>query len=158
MSNLQVSPIGKIKTSEDGMFIELETKFIPALQALKGFSHINVLWWFSGSDNPKARGTLTAEQPYKKAPESMGVFATRSPMRPNPIALTAVEIIHIDYPAGVVQIAYIDADDNTPALDIKPYTPSLDRVKAPSVPDWCGHWPKSLEESASFAWENEFNF
>ena len=68
------------------------------------------------------------------------------------------EIINIDYMSGLIQIAYIDANDKTPILDIKPYTPSLDRVENPQVPDWCSHWPHSLEESASFAWENEFNF
>ena len=75
----------------------------------------------------------------------MGIFATRSPIRPNPIALTAVEKLHIDYEKGVVQIAYIDANDGSPVLDIKPYTPSLDRIEAPEVPAWCAHWPKSLE-------------
>lgn len=88
----------------------------------------------------------------------MGIFATRSPIRPNPIALTAVEIIHVDYQSGIIQIAYIDANDGTPVLDIKPYTPNLDRVETPVVPEWCSHWPKSLEESGTFAWEQEFNF
>ena len=88
----------------------------------------------------------------------MGIFATRSPIRPNPIALTAVEILHIDYEKGVIQIAYIDANDGSPVLDIKPYTPSLDRIEAPEVPVWCAHWPKSLEVSGSFAWEKEFDF
>lgn len=55
-------------------------------------------------------------------------------------------------------IAYIDANDGTPVLDIKPYTPGLDRVEKPGVPDWCCHWPESLEESGEFNWENEFNF
>lgn len=41
---------------------------------------------------------------------------------------------------------------------LKPYTPSFDRVQNPGTPDWCSHWPKSLEASASFEWENEFNF
>ncbi|HBF0027276.1 TPA: SAM-dependent methyltransferase, partial [Clostridioides difficile] len=109
-------------------------------------------------DNTDFRSVLETEQPYKNAPEKMGIFATRSPVRPNPIALSVVEIINIDYMNGMIQIAYIDANDKTPILDIKPYTPSLDRVENPNVPDWCSHWPHSLEESASFAWENEFNF
>lgn len=85
-----------------------------------------------------------------------GVFSTRSPIRPNPIALTAVQVIHIDYEKGIVQIAYIDANDGSPVLDIKPYTPSLDRVENPDVPKWRGHWPKSIEESGSFDWKDEF--
>lgn len=158
MRNLQVTPVGKINIDAEGMFIELEPKYIPALQALDGFSHLNVIWWFSDFDNEEARNILKATQPYKTAPEVMGIFATRSPIRPNPIALTAVQMIHIDHEKGIIQIAYIDANDGTPVLDIKPYTPSLDRVGTPRVPNWCGHWPKSLEESAGFHWENEFNF
>ena len=88
----------------------------------------------------------------------MGLFATRSPVRPNPLALTTVHVLRIDYAKGLIQIDYIDANDGTPVLDIKPYTPSLDRVETPAVPEWCSHWPKSLEESETFAWEDEFNF
>lgn len=158
MQNFNVKPIGRISINEDGMFIKLEEKYIPALQALNGFSHLNVIWWFSGFDNEEARSLLETPQPYKKAPEVMGIFATRSPVRPNPLALTTVQVINIDYKKGIIQIAYIDADDGSPILDIKPYTPSLDRVEVPGVPEWCCHWPKSTEESGSFDWENEFNF
>jgi len=147
MINFQVSPIGKISVNDEGMFIKLEPKYVPALQALDGFSHLNVIWWFSDFDNEETRDILETQQPYKKAPATMGIFATRSPIRPNPIALTAVQVINVDYQSGIIQIAYIDANDNTPVLDIKPYTPSLDRVETPSVPQWCRHWPASLEES-----------
>ena len=158
MQNFQVNPIGKISVNEEGVFIEVEPAYIPALKALDGFSHLNVIWWFSGFDTEEARRTLEVPQPYKAAPDVMGVFATRSPVRPNPIALTAVELIHINYEQGLIQIAYIDANDGTPILDIKPYTPSLDRVETPGVPEWCSHWPKSVEQSGSFDWGNEFNF
>ena len=112
MTTYKVNSIGTICNNEKGAFIQLEAPYILALRALDGFSHINVLWWFSD----------------------------------------------FDYMSGLIQIAYIDANDKTPILDIKPYTPSLDRVENPQVPDWCSHWPHSLEESASFAWESEFNF
>ncbi len=46
----------------------------------------------------------------------------------------------------------------TPVLDIKTYTPSLDRIEAPGVPEWCSHWPKSAEASEHFDWASEFNF
>lgn len=158
MATYEVNSIGTICNNERGTFIELDRKFIPALKALDGFSHINVLWWFSDFDDVQFRSILETEQPYKKAPTEMGIFATRSPIRPNPIALTTVEVICIDYNNGIIQIAYIDANDNTPIIDIKPYTPSLDRVDSPTVPMWCNHWPKSLEQSEFFAWEDEFNF
>ena len=158
MAVFEVHPVGIIRSNEEGTFIEIQKEYFQALTALEGFSHVNVIWWFSGFDNDEARAVLTAEQPYKKAPDVMGVFATRSPIRPNPLALTASEVIGIDYENGIVQIAYTDANDGSPVLDIKPYTPSLDRVEEPGVPDWCGHWPKSIEASADVAWEEEFNF
>ncbi len=158
MNNLAVRPIGKICSNENGTFIEVDKNYIPALQALDGFNHINVLWWFSDYDDEQSRSVLQTEQPYKGAPEIMGIFATRSPVRPNPIALTTTEIIRIDFERGVIQVAFIDANDNTPVLDIKPYTPSFDRVEAPGVPAWCSQWPNSTEESGSFDWEKVFNF
>lgn len=158
MTTYEVNSIGKFCNNEDGTFIILEPEYIPALKALDGFSHLNIIWWFSDFDSDEARSILEVEQPYKKAPEIMGIFATRSPVRPNPLALTAVEVLHIDYQKGIISIAYTDANDNTPVLDIKPYTPSVDRIVNPTVPEWCCHWPKSLEQSADFAWEEEFNF
>ncbi|MNZ62665.1 putative tRNA (adenine(37)-N6)-methyltransferase [compost metagenome] len=88
----------------------------------------------------------------------MGIFATRSPIRPNPIALSVVQMISVDEDKGVIRIPYIDANQGTPVIDLKPYTPSLDRVESPGVPDWCKHWPKSLEKSSDFDWQDEFNF
>jgi tRNA-Thr(GGU) m(6)t(6)A37 methyltransferase TsaA len=131
MQNFQVNPIGNINVNKDGMFIRLKQKYIPALQALDGFSHLSVIWWFSDFDNEETRNVLETPQPYKNAPAVMGIFATRSPVRPNPIALTAVQIIRIDYEKGIIHLAYIDANDGSPVLDIKPYTPSLDTVETP---------------------------
>ncbi len=158
MKQFLVNQIGTIRISEEGMSIEVAEQYIPALKELNGFSHINVLWWFDGNDNNDARSVLEVFAPYKKAPQNMGIFATRSPFRPNPIALTAAQILSINYEAGTICIAYIDANDGTPVIDLKPYTPSLDRVENPLVPEWCSHWPKSLEASSNFHWENEFNF
>lgn len=158
MDNFNVFPIGKVHSNNNGTYIEVDEKYIPALQALDGFSHINVIWWFSDFDKLEHREIMQAEQPYKGSPDTMGIFATRSPIRPNPIALTASEIISIDYEKGMIQIAFIDANDGTPVLDIKPYTPSLDRVESPGVPAWCSDWPKSIEESGVFDWEKVFNF
>ena len=158
MRNLQVNSIGKVKVNEKGMFIELERKYIPALQALDGFSHLNVIWWFSEFDNEEARNVLESPKPYKNSPDVMGIFATRSPVRPNPVALSTVQIINIDYKTGLIQIGYIDANHGSLVIDLKPYTPSLDRVEAPKVPEWCKHWPLSIEQSGKFDWSKEFNF
>lgn len=158
MKQFFISPIGRIRVCEEGMFVEVYKAYIPALKELDGFRHVNVLCWFDKCDNKEARSFLQAPAPYKNAPDAMGIFATRSPARPNPIALSACEVINIDHEKGLIQIGYIDADEDTPVIDLKPYTPSLDRVESPGVPKWCGHWPKSLEKSGEFDWENEFTF
>lgn len=158
MKNILLNSIGKIKVADEGMFIELNKEYIPALKAVEGFSHLDVLWWFDKCDNDEARSILEEKSPYKKGPSVLGIFATRSPFRPNPIALSVAQVIYIDYENGRIQIAYIDANDGTPILDLKPYTPSLDRVENPKVPEWCRHWPVSLEKSGEFDWQDEFNF
>ena len=89
MTTYQVHPIGTIHNDQEEAFITLDPEYLPALQALDGFSHIEVLWWFSDFDTKEARSVLETEQPYKKAPAVLGIFATRSPIRPNPIALHA---------------------------------------------------------------------
>jgi tRNA-Thr(GGU) m(6)t(6)A37 methyltransferase TsaA len=158
MKIFSVKSIGKISVKEGEMFINIEKEYIPALQGLDGFSHLNVIWWFSYFDNVEARNVLEAPKPYKAGPNVMGIFATRSPVRPNPVALSTVQVISIDHEKGIIHIAWIDANDGTPVIDIKPYTPSSDRIEIPGVPEWCKHWPMSLEQSEKFNWENEFNF
>lgn len=158
MSTLIVNPIGEIRHNDSGSVLVIDPAYRPALKALDGFGHINVLWWCDKFDSPEARSTLEVEAPYKKSPEVMGIFATRSPIRPNPIALTAVQIVGMNSEAGEIYLAYIDADDGTPVLDIKPYTPSIDRIEQPIVPQWCSHWPNSAEASGDFDWGAEFNF
>jgi tRNA-Thr(GGU) m(6)t(6)A37 methyltransferase TsaA len=157
IGSISVSPIGRVrKTSPYEGYLEINKPFRGALQELDGFSHINVLWWCHLSDDEEDRKVTTCKRPYKKAPASVGTFATRSARRPNPVALTVVPVIEIDHNKGIINIPYIDAEDNTPIIDIKPYHPATDRVKRVSVPDWCKHWPKWYEDSARFDWEDEF--
>ncbi|MCO7126899.1 SAM-dependent methyltransferase [Sporolactobacillus shoreicorticis] len=158
MNHFIVNQIGIVSIKDSGMFVELDKAYIPALKELDTFSHINVIWWFDGFDDTEMRSVLENPKPYKNLPDTMGIFATRSPLRPNPIALTTTQMLDIDHDNGSIQIAYIDADNNSPVLDIKPYTPSLDRIENPTVPAWCNHWPKSVEDSGTFDWSKEFNF
>ena len=88
----------------------------------------------------------------------MGIFATRSPARVNPVAVSTAGVAYIDAEKGIVGLHYIDAADGTPVVDLKPYVPSLDRVEHPATPEWCRHWPGSCEESGCFDWAAEFNF
>lgn len=158
MENITIYPIGRISEFDGDMRIELDKRYIPALEGLEGFGCVQVLWWFDRCDNAIDRSSLTENKPYKKGPENLGAFATRSPARPNPIALSCASVTYIDRENGIVGLAYIDAMEGSPVIDIKPYTPSLDRVEAPEVPEWCSHWPKCCEKSGDFDWESEFNF
>lgn len=153
-----VKELGILRSGADGFRLELRPAYRTALSGLKGFSHVQILWWFSGCGGPVSRSTLTVKKPYTKGPDLLGVFSTRSPERPNPIALSCAEVAYLDLKRGTIGLAYLDADDGSPVLDIKPYTPSLDRVEHPRSPAWCAHWPKNVETSGSFPWENEFNF
>ena len=85
-------------------------------------------------------------------------LASLPPVRPGgPLALSCAGIIGLDEENGVIRLDYLDADDGSPVLDIKPYTPSLDRVEHPAVPVWCSHWPESVEASGDFDWEREIS-
>lgn len=151
-------PIGKIENKNGDCCVVVEKQFRPALKGLKDFSYAQIFWWFSDCDDALCRSNLKEVKPYNDGPEELGVFATRSPQRPNPLALTTSYITYIDENSGRIGLAYIDAFDGTPVLDIKPYTPSLDKVENPQVPEWCAQWPKNIEESGDFDWESVFNF
>ena len=158
MNEFILRQIGHIENDGEEARVVLDPAYRDALTALEGFSHIQLIWWFDGCDNDACRSNLIEDKPYKNAPERIGVFATRSPMRPNPIALSCAYVTYIDRESGVIGLAYCDANDGTPVLDIKPYTPSADRVEHPSMPDWCAAWPKCSEESGDFDWGSVFNF
>ena len=150
--------IGKISTNQGQFCLRIDREYLGALQGLEGFSHIQVIWWFDGCDTAEERAKTSETKPYVHGPDQIGVFAMRSPSRPNPIALSCAEVTYIDAVNGIVGLAYIDANEGSPLLDIKPYTPSLDRVENPRVPQWCAHWPKNCETSGDFDWGSEFNF
>lgn len=158
MEQFILKAIGKIQVDDEGMRLVLGKEYIPALTNLNDFNYINVFWWFDKCDNVASRTKLIEKKPYQNAPEILGTFATRSPERPNPIGVTCSYVTYVDYTNGIIGLAYIDADNGTPILDIKPYTPSLDRVESPLVPKWCFNWPKSVEASGNFNWSKVFNF
>ena len=98
-----------------------------ALRGLEGFSHLWLLWVFSRSVG--AGWSPTVRPPRLGGNERMGVFATRSPFRPNPIGLSAVKLeeIRLHTPEGPqLIVSGADLMDGTPILDIKPYLPYAD--------------------------------
>jgi tRNA-Thr(GGU) m(6)t(6)A37 methyltransferase TsaA len=156
LQEMTLKPIGRVR-AEKGMFtIEIEEQYRPALAGLDGFGHIDVLWWADRSDTPEQRNITTCRKPYTHGPDTIGIFATRSPQRPNPIAVTTADVISVDQDHGIIRLSYIDAENGTPVIDIKPYHPSGERVRDVVLPPWCSHWPRWYEDSASFDWDREF--
>ena len=154
----ELRPIGTVHSGAHRFEIQLDPGYRSALAGLKGFSHVLTLYWLHLNDSDEARSVLVSDKPYRRGPDTLGVFATRSPFRPNPIAVSPSRILDVDMKSGVITVDYVDAEEGTPVLDLKPYHPSSDRVRDAQVPAWCAHWPQCLEESASFDWGAEFNF
>lgn len=101
--------------------LEILPEFEEGLKDIGGFSHLFVLWVFN-----QAKGfDLTATPPSDNKPH--GVFATRSPQRPNPIGLTVVELLRVD--GTRLHVRGIDMVDGTPVLDVKPYLSSIPEKK-----------------------------
>jgi tRNA (adenine37-N6)-methyltransferase len=103
--------------------LEILPELESGLQDVEGFSHLYVLWAFHLSEGPQ----LIARPPSDDRPH--GVFATRSPRRPNPIGLTVVELLRRDGPR--LHVRGVDMIDGTPILDLKPYLSGLppDKVR-----------------------------
>lgn len=152
----KMNEIGYIEKNFGEEKIRLNKEYKEGLTGLKGFSHIIVIWWANKTQDIDMG--LVLDSPYKNGPDKIGIFATRTQIRPNPICISVMDIKEIDFQNGTISTHYIDAEDKTPILDIKPYTPSSDRVRTISVPDWCSHWPQNTEESGYFDWAAEFNF
>lgn len=120
---------------QSGLVEELEAEIIfeppyrdpEALRGLEGFSHIWLIWVFSQA--VRTAWSPTVRPPRLGGNQRMGVFATRSPFRPNPIGLSCVRLLGIELhtPRGpVLRVAGADLMDGTPILDIKPYVPYAD--------------------------------
>ena len=108
------------KHEADGV-LNILPEFEAGLTDIEGFSHLFVLWEFDRSDGFELFGT----PPFDNRPH--GVFATRSPRRPNPIGLTTVELRRRE---GVeLHVRGVDMLDGTPILDIKPYMSSVPSEK-----------------------------
>lgn len=98
--------------------IRLRPELEPAVQGLEGFSHLSVLFHCD-----RARPARLVITPYLGDVEC-GVFATRSPSRPNPIGLSVVRLIAVS--GTVLEIEDVDLLNGTPILDLKPYVPAFD--------------------------------
>jgi tRNA (adenine37-N6)-methyltransferase len=125
-------PKGMGAVHETEGVLEVLPIFEPGLTDIEGFSHLYVLWVFDRVTDYD----LMASPPSDTRPH--GVFATRSPRRPNPIGLTVVKLLWRDGPR--LHVCGVDMLDGTPILDIKPYLSSI------PIEDLCRGWLAEAEE------------
>ena len=131
----------------DGIFgrIVFEEKYRreEAVRGLDGYSHVWLIWEFSDLNSENKEWRPTVRPPRLGGNKRVGVFATRSPYRPNPIGLSSVRLKAIDYEcedAPVLIVEGADLLDGTPIYDIKPYVPASD-----SHPDAVGGFADDVD-------------
>lgn len=115
---------GLVPELEARVVFEPQFRHVDAVRGLEGFSHLWLVWEFSLSVRP---GWTPTVRPPRLRGERLGVFATRSPFRPNPIGLSSVRLERIEFDgpdAPVLVVRGADLVDGTPVLDIKPYIPT----------------------------------
>lgn len=118
---------GLVDALESTIVFEPEFRNSDALRGLEGFSHLWLVWVFDQAI--RETWSPTVRPPRLGGNQRMGVFSTRSPFRPNPIALSSVKLAGIEQTAEfgtVLKIRGADLMDGTPILDIKPYIPYAD--------------------------------
>ena len=118
---------GLVEELESLIVFEPEFRDANALRGIEQFSHLWLIWQFS--ENADAGWSPTVRPPKLGGNARLGVFATRSPFRPNPIGLSSVRLLAVEQRPGlgtVLRISGADLMDGTPILDIKPYVPYTD--------------------------------
>jgi len=135
-----VNFIGVVEESSDELSrVVIFPQFSVGLEGLNNFSHIIILYWFHLRDNEKERTTLqVVPRRHPDAPK-VGVFASRSPSRPNPIGLCVVELTKIE--GCTLFVKGLDAVEGSPIVDVKPYIPRANSISEATVPEWASHGP-----------------
>lgn len=121
---------GALSRESEGVIVfEPEYRMEEALRGIEKYSHLWLLWQFS--ENVSKKWSPTVRPPRLGGNKRVGVFATRSPFRPNPIGLTAVRLIGVEQTkneGAVLRVAGVDLMNGTPIYDIKPYLPYADSI------------------------------
>lgn len=133
---------------EATVVFEPEYRRDEALKGIEGFSHLWLIWEFS--EAKRDTWSPTVRPPRLGGNQRMGVFATRSPFRPNPVGLSSVKLLGVEKTeyGSVLRISGADLMDGTPIYDIKPYLPFTD-----SHPDAVGGF---ADERRGYSLEVEF--
>ena len=132
----ELSPIGFVEKKEgEPVQLIIRPEYWDATIRIAEFSHLHVIWWADELDTPENRKHVKGVPPAEGAKMS-GVFASRSPIRPNLLCLSIVKLERVDNETKTLVVDQITANDGTPILDIKPYMPSSDKVDDARVPKW----------------------
>jgi tRNA-Thr(GGU) m(6)t(6)A37 methyltransferase TsaA len=140
---LTLRPIGRVTSGrsagarndrweEAAAAIEIDQAWAGALDGIEEFSHVWVVWWLDQSKGPPEFTHVRPER--RQEMPLVGLFATRSPRRPNPIALTAVRLL--ERKGTLLTVQGLDAYEGTAVLDIKPYLRRGDLIPEASAPEW----------------------
>lgn len=128
---------GLVKNAWARLKIRADLQPEEALQGLEGFSHVWLVWVFHQNKVSRYHAKV---HPPRMGGKSIGLFATRTPHRPNPIGLSLVELIKVEKDGIIVSGA--DLVDGTPILDIKPYLPEVE-----SIPDARTGWTSEVSKN-----------
>lgn len=131
---IELQEIGRVVKNGNDSYIELEEQYVDGLLGLDGFSHIIVCYWLNQNDTADRRATLRVHPRGDHANPLTGAFATHSPLRPNPLAITVCELVRIE--GSRLTIADIDAFDGSPVVDIKCYIDWAMPRENIRLPDW----------------------
>ena len=134
ISHAEVRFIGYVREAGEESKIEILNEFRDGLTGIEEFSHLIILYWMHMRDSEEERRTLLVYPRRHAVNVLKGVFACRSPSRPNPIGLCVVELLRAE--GNMLTVRGLDAFENSPIIDIKPYLPRNDSIPDARVPEW----------------------
>jgi tRNA-Thr(GGU) m(6)t(6)A37 methyltransferase TsaA len=123
---------GSDRWQETEAEIQIDPAWAEALDGIEGFSHIWVVWWLDRHGPPPEQRKVRPEG--RDEMPLLGIFSTRSPRRPNPVAITAVRLL--ERQGARLRVQGLDAWEGTPVLDLKPYLRRGDLIPEATTPDW----------------------
>ena len=133
LPGMTLKAIGVVRKGEPTSDIVINQDLTAALDGLDEFSHIIVIYWMHQVTTPGQVPTKVRPMGRREAP-MVGLFATRSPNRPNPLGKATVRLLQ--HQSNILKVEGLDAIDGTPVIDIKPYIPGYDSVDNAKVPSW----------------------